>query len=104
MPRTRVHREEATDSMTPVGMSVNSAAGRAGCSRTGLYEANRRGEIIFRKCGRRTIVLEEDLVAFLRSLPRKDSALSKSHRERALQRWNRAESQPKDSSLRTGAA
>jgi hypothetical protein len=55
-------------------------------SRTQAYVENREGRLVFRKVGRKTIVLHEDLVNWLQSLPRK-AAISESHRERALLRW-----------------
>ena len=60
-------------------------------SRTQAYVENREGRLIFRKIGRKTIVLHDDLMDFLRNLPQKQS-ISESHRERALRRWaHRAE-------------
>jgi hypothetical protein len=39
-------------------------------SKTSIYEAIRDGRLIARKCGRRTLVLREDWLAFLQSLPK----------------------------------
>ena len=69
--------------------SVKSASDYSGFSRTALYEANRKGELIFRKNGSRTIILDEDLHSFLRNLPVKDTTISQTHRARALRRWQR---------------
>jgi len=55
-------------------------------SRTQAYVENREGRLIFRKIGRKTIVLHEDLVNWLQNLPRKEE-ISESHRERARLRW-----------------
>jgi Helix-turn-helix domain len=44
------------------------AASRA--SRTVVYEAIRAGELVARKRGRRTIVLQEDLRRWLESMPK----------------------------------
>jgi hypothetical protein len=55
-------------------------------SRTQAYVENREGRLVFRKIGRKTIVLHEDLVNWLQNLPRKN-AISEAHKERALLRW-----------------
>jgi hypothetical protein len=55
-------------------------------SRTQAYVENREGRLIFRKIGRKTIVLHEDLVNWLQNLPLKN-AISEAHKERALLRW-----------------
>jgi excisionase family DNA binding protein len=49
--------------------SVNSAAEVIGAGRDGVYAAIRSGKLRARKFGRRTLILDEDLTAFLRSLP-----------------------------------
>jgi hypothetical protein len=55
-------------------------------SRTQAYLENREGRLVFRKIGRKTIVLHEDLIDWLHNLPRKD-AISEPHRQRALRNW-----------------
>jgi hypothetical protein len=55
-------------------------------SRTQAYVENREGRLVFRKIGRKTIVLHEDLVNWLQNLPLKN-AISEAHKERALLRW-----------------
>jgi hypothetical protein len=55
-------------------------------SRTQAYVENREGRLVFRKVGRKTIVLHEDFVSWLQNLPRKN-AISEPHKERALLRW-----------------
>jgi hypothetical protein len=57
-------------------------------SRTQAYVENREGRLVFRKVGRKTIVLHEDLANWLQNLPRKD-AISEPHKARALLRWQR---------------
>jgi len=42
-------------------------------SRTRAYVENRSGRLIFRKMGRRTIILHADLIDWLQHLPRKDA-------------------------------
>jgi excisionase family DNA binding protein len=49
--------------------SIKSAAEVIGAGRDGVYEAIRSGRLRARKFGRRTLILDEDLTAFLRSLP-----------------------------------
>ena len=49
--------------------SVNSAAEIIGAGRDAVYAAIRSGVLKARKFGRRTLILDEDLTAFLRSLP-----------------------------------
>ena len=48
---------------------INEAVAAAACSRSELYEAMRRGDLAARKRGRRTVILRDDLAAYLRSLP-----------------------------------
>ena len=49
--------------------SVEDAAIVADLSRTALYAAIQRGELIARKNGRRTVVLADDLKLYLQQLP-----------------------------------
>ena len=53
-------------------------------SRTQAYVENREGRLAFRKVGRKTIVLHEDLLQWLRNLPQKQTT---SEAQRALRRW-----------------
>jgi excisionase family DNA binding protein len=50
-------------------LSVKEAAQAAGIGRTTLFEEIRQGRITARKVGRRTIIVIEDLDAWLKSLP-----------------------------------
>jgi excisionase family DNA binding protein len=50
-------------------MSVEEAAKAAGVGRTILFEEIRKGHITARKVGRRTIIMTDDLDAWLKSLP-----------------------------------
>lgn len=52
--------------------SINSAAEMISAGRDGVYLAIRTGVLKARKFGRRTLILDEDLTAFLRSLPELD--------------------------------
>jgi excisionase family DNA binding protein len=49
--------------------SVAETARLAGLGRDTVYQAIREGQLIARKCGRRTLINHADLEAFLRSLP-----------------------------------
>ena len=49
--------------------SINSAAEIIGAGRDGIYAAIRSGQLRARKFGRRTLILDQDLIAFLQSLP-----------------------------------
>ena len=48
---------------------VNEAVGAGGGSRSEIYEALRRGDLKAKKRGRRTIILRDDLAAYLSNLP-----------------------------------
>jgi excisionase family DNA binding protein len=51
------------------GLSIAEACAMAGIGRTKLYEAIADGRLQARKVGKRTIILRNDLRAFLESLP-----------------------------------
>jgi excisionase family DNA binding protein len=51
------------------GLSVFEACAVAGIGRTKLYEAIATGELVARKCGKRRIILRDDLRQFLIALP-----------------------------------
>ena len=55
--------------LQPEGLTLNDASIISGIGRTKLYEAIANGELKARKFGSRTLVLREDLVGFLKSLP-----------------------------------
>ena len=42
---------------------------KTGLGRTSLYKAIAEGRLVARKCGRRTLVLADDLARFLHDLP-----------------------------------
>lgn len=58
----------------PMACSVDVAAKLAGCSRTTIYEAIKSGDLQVHKMGARTIIIDEDLRSWLRSLPTKEVA------------------------------
>ena len=49
--------------------SIEDSAIVADSSRTALYAAIQRGELVARKNGRRTVVLVDDLKSYLQQLP-----------------------------------
>lgn len=51
------------------GLSISDACAMAGIGRTKVYEAIATGSLKARKCGKRTIILRDDLRQFLASLP-----------------------------------
>jgi hypothetical protein len=57
-----------------VGYSINEAAAVAGLGRDSIYAAIRAGKLVARKYGKRTIILDPDLRAFLGALPRMELA------------------------------
>ena len=54
---------------TPLALSIPDAVRLSGCSRSALYVALKRGDLIARKAGRRTLISFADLQAYLASLP-----------------------------------
>jgi excisionase family DNA binding protein len=51
------------------GLSISEACAFAGIGRTKIYQAIADGSLKARKCGKRTLVLRDDLREFLSSLP-----------------------------------
>lgn len=51
------------------GLSISEACAFAGLGRTKIYQAINEGTLKARKCGKRTLVLREDLRQFLAALP-----------------------------------
>ncbi len=56
-------------------ISIVEAARRAGVGRSKLYQAIKRRELRVKKCGSRSIVLVDDLVAWVKSLPDSKTAI-----------------------------
>ena len=52
-----------------ISVSIVEAARRVGVGRSSIYEAINRGDLPIRKCGRRSLVLVEDLKSWISSLP-----------------------------------
>jgi excisionase family DNA binding protein len=53
----------------PIALTVDEAVAAAGISRSALYVAIKRGDLIARKAGRRTLITYVDLKAYLANLP-----------------------------------
>lgn len=51
------------------GLTVEDAADLSSIGRTKIFEAIKLGKLTARKDGRRTIILAEELQAYLKSLP-----------------------------------
>jgi len=51
------------------GFSISEACAVAGIGRTKIYQAIADGSLKARECGKRTLVLRDDLRDFLASLP-----------------------------------
>jgi hypothetical protein len=52
-----------------IALSIRAASKVSGIGRTSLYAAIKAGKLIARKCGKRTIILQSDLINWLNSLP-----------------------------------
>jgi|tagenome__1003787_1003787.scaffolds.fasta_scaffold20760758_1 excisionase family DNA binding protein len=59
----------ANDLAAREGLSVQDACRVAGLGRSTIYEAIARGALKSRKCGRRRLILREDLMDMLANLP-----------------------------------
>lgn len=53
----------------PIAVTIPDAVKATGMSRSALYEAMKRGDLIARKAGRRTLISFADLEAYLANLP-----------------------------------
>lgn len=53
----------------PITVTIPEAVKLSGMSRSAIYEALKRQDIIARKAGRRTLISFADLEAYLASLP-----------------------------------
>jgi excisionase family DNA binding protein len=51
------------------GLSISEASAMAGIGRTKVYEAITTGSLKARKCGKRTLILRDDLRSYLANLP-----------------------------------
>lgn len=54
---------------SPITVTIPEAVKATGMSRTSIYEALKRGDLIARKAGRRTLISFADLQAYVAGLP-----------------------------------
>jgi hypothetical protein len=66
------HSLEDKVSTQPIAHSINSVPALVGIGRTGVYEALRTGALKAHKNGRRTVILQKDIEAWLESLPARE--------------------------------
>ena len=52
-----------------LALSIDEACARSGVGRTTIYEMIKTGRLLARKCGRRTLILTDDLQRCLETLP-----------------------------------
>jgi len=57
------------DDNKPRAHTIKAACRISGLGRTTIYAALKSGALSARKCGRRTLILADDLEAFLQKLP-----------------------------------
>jgi hypothetical protein len=62
---------DITDTDVPLAYDILSASKKAGLGRSKLFEEINAGRLKARKAGRRTLILHEDLAAWLASLPQR---------------------------------
>lgn len=55
--------------MNKISVTIPEAISLSGIGKTTLYKLFNAGELTPRKCGKRTLILVEDLKRFLESLP-----------------------------------
>lgn len=55
--------------ITPLAYTIQEAVQATGFTRTRLYQLASDGQITFRRAGRRTVILADDLRSLLASLP-----------------------------------
>jgi hypothetical protein len=60
---------EKPNTITPIAVTVPDAVRLSGMSRTSIYEALKRGDLLARKAGRRTLIPYGVLEAYLQALP-----------------------------------
>jgi hypothetical protein len=79
-------KKEFAASPVQLAYSPREVVKAAPISLSKFYMEVREGRLIARKIGGKTVVLREDLVAWLQSLPLK-TAVSERHRDQANRRW-----------------
>ncbi len=61
--------DKSPDITLKLGLSIDESCQASGLGRTKIYEAIGSGKLIAKKAGRRTIILPENLKAYLENLP-----------------------------------
>ena len=61
--------DESKFGLAKEGLSISEACAFAGIGRTKIYQAITDGSLKARKCGKRTLILRDELRHFLASLP-----------------------------------
>lgn len=69
----RMKMDNSRQLEVPLARSPDASAHVAGCGRTMIYAAIRTGELKARKLGRKTLIFDEDLRAWLAALPMRDA-------------------------------
>jgi excisionase family DNA binding protein len=72
MNELAAHLRPATEAN--LGYSIEEASNASGIGRTLLFRAIKQGKLTARKCGRRTIILRDDLARYLEGLPKREVA------------------------------
>lgn len=60
--------------MTQISATIRQAVDMSGLSRSSIYLAMKAGKLPAKKCGRRTLILVEDLKSYVLSLPQASGA------------------------------
>lgn len=68
MPQTNHSDDDA-----PLALGISAAARAAGIGRSTVFEEINAGRLKARKAGRRTLILKDDLAAWLASLPHRSA-------------------------------
>ena len=63
-----------TENLAPIAYRIEDVPAVAGVSRTRVFQAARRRELTVRKAGRASIVMHDDLMAWIKSLPTRQAA------------------------------
>jgi len=61
--------DQISNGVGKIAYRVSEAVAASGLSRSLLYEFMKKGALRSKKCGRRTLILQDDLVEFLTKLP-----------------------------------
>jgi hypothetical protein len=70
---SRTQSDNCGAELNPLAFRISEVCRTTGLGRTSIYAAIKSGDLIARKWKRRTIVLADDLAAFLRNLPSRQS-------------------------------